>query len=113
VLLHALPLFHIHGLFVASHCALLNGSKMIFLPKFDSTETIRHLPRATVFMGVPTYYVRLLADPRFDAEACRNMRLFVSGSAPLLPDTFKAFAERSGHVILERYGMSETAMLVS
>lgn len=113
VLLHALPLFHVHGLFVASHGALLNGSKMIFLPKFDSEEVIRHLPRASVFMGVPTHYVRLLADAEFDRGACASMRLFVSGSAPLLTDTFNDFARRSGHTILERYGMSETTMLVS
>ncbi|HVL77433.1 MAG TPA: malonyl-CoA synthase [Noviherbaspirillum sp.] len=113
VLLHALPLFHVHGLFVASHGALFNGSKMIFLPKFDSAEVLRQLPRATVFMGVPTYYVRLLADPAFTREACANMRLFVSGSAPLLTETFNTFRERSGHTILERYGMSETTMLVS
>jgi malonyl-CoA/methylmalonyl-CoA synthetase len=113
VLLHALPLFHVHGLFVASHGALLNGSKMIFLPKFDSAEVIRHLPRSTVFMGVPTYYVRLLAEPSFDKTVCANMRLFVSGSAPLLLDTFNEFIERTGHTILERYGMSETTMLVS
>jgi malonyl-CoA/methylmalonyl-CoA synthetase len=86
---------------------------MIFLPKFDSADIIRHLPRATVFMGVPTYYVRLLADPAFNQEVCGNMRLFVSGSAPLLTDTFNAFRQRSGHTILERYGMSETTMLVS
>ncbi|HEX2531742.1 MAG TPA: malonyl-CoA synthase, partial [Burkholderiaceae bacterium] len=113
VLLHALPLFHVHGLFVASHGALLNGSKMIFLPKFDSAQVIRHLPRSTVFMGVPTYYVRLLADPAFDRDTCSNMRLFISGSAPLLIDTFNAFAHRTGHTILERYGMSETTMLAS
>jgi malonyl-CoA/methylmalonyl-CoA synthetase len=113
VLLHALPLFHVHGLFVASHGALLNGSKMIFLPKFDSAEVIRHLPRATVFMGVPTHYVRLLADPDFDQDKCASMRLFVSGSAPLLADTFNAFKTRTSHTILERYGMSETTMLVS
>ncbi len=113
VLLHALPLFHVHGLFVASHGALLNGSKMIFLPKFDSAEVIRRLPRATVFMGVPTYYVRLLADPAFKRDTCANMRLFISGSAPLLTDTFSAFAQRTGHTILERYGMSETTMLTS
>ncbi|QDZ28624.1 malonyl-CoA synthase [Noviherbaspirillum sp. UKPF54] len=113
VLLHALPLFHVHGLFVASHGALLSGSKMIFLPKFDSAEVIRHLPRATVFMGVPTYYVRLLADPAFGRDVCSNMRLFVSGSAPLLADTFTEFAQRTGHTILERYGMSETTMLTS
>lgn len=113
VLLHALPLFHVHGLFVASHGALLNGSKMIFLPKFDSAEVMRHLPRATVFMGVPTYYVRLLAEPSFDKAACAYIRLFVSGSAPLLLDTFNDFIRRTGHTILERYGMSETTMLVS
>lgn len=113
VLLHALPLFHVHGLFVASHGALLNGSKMIFLPKFDSAEVIRHLRRSSVFMGVPTYYVRLLGDPTFDRAACVNMRLFVSGSAPLLLDTFSTFIQRTGHTILERYGMSETTMLVS
>jgi malonyl-CoA/methylmalonyl-CoA synthetase len=113
VLLHALPLFHVHGLFVASHGALLNGSKMIFLPRFDNAEVIRHLPQATVFMGVPTYYVRLVADPAFDQAVCTNMRLFVSGSAPLLLDTFNEFTRRTGHTILERYGMSETTMLVS
>lgn len=113
VLLHALPIFHVHGLFVASHGALLSGSKMIWLPRFEAREVVRYLPRATVFMGVPTYYVRLLAEPTFDREACRNMRLFVSGSAPLLRETFEAFRARTGHTILERYGMSETVMLVS
>ena len=113
VLLHALPLFHIHGLFVAAHGALYNGSKMMFLSKFDSAEVIRYLPRSTIFMGVPTYYVRLLADPAFSRESCTGMRLFVSGSAPLLADTFAQFAQLSGHQILERYGMSETAMLTS
>jgi malonyl-CoA/methylmalonyl-CoA synthetase len=113
VLLHALPLFHVHGLFVASHGALLNGSKMIFLPKFDAAEVMKHLPRSTVFMGVPTYYVRLLAEPSFGREACEHIRLFVSGSAPLLIDTFNEFTRRTGHTILERYGMSETTMLVS
>ena len=113
VLLHALPLFHVHGLFVASHGALLNGSKMIFLPKFDAAEVMRHLPRSTVFMGVPTYYVRLLAEASFGKEACAGMRLFVSGSAPLLTETFNEFVRRTGHTILERYGMSETTMLVS
>ncbi len=113
VLLHALPIFHVHGLFVASHGALLNGSKMIWLPRFDPKEVIRRLPRATVFMGVPTMYVRLLDEPAFDAQACRGMRLFVSGSAPLLADTFRQFEVRTGHRILERYGMSETVMLTS
>lgn len=113
ILLHTLPLFHIHGLLVASHGALLNGSKVIFLPKFDAAQVIRHLPRSTIFMGVPTYYVRLLADGEFDKAACANVRLFVSGSAPLLTETFHAFRQRTGHTILERYGMSETVMLVS
>ena len=113
VLLHALPLFHVHGLFVASHGALYNGSKMIFLPKFEAADVMRHLPRSTVFMGVPTYYVRLLADPAFGSDQCGNMRLFVSGSAPLLTETFNGFRERTGMSILERYGMSETVMLTS
>ena len=113
VLLHTLPLFHIHGLFVACNGALINGSKMIFCARFDSAEVARLLPRVTVFMGVPTYYTRLLDEPAFDRAACAGMRLFVSGSAPLLPATFTDFRERSGHTILERYGMSETAMLSS
>ncbi len=113
VLLHALPTFHIHGLFVACHCVLLSGGKMIFLPKFDAAEVIRLLPRATVFMGVPTYYTRLLALPGFGAEACRGMRLFTCGSAPLLPQTFEEFRTRTGHTILERYGMTETGMNTS
>ena len=113
VLLHALPLFHIHGLFVAAHGALMNGSKTIFLSKFDSASVMRHLPRATVFMGVPTYYVRLLSDPALNHDVCKNIRLFVSGSAPLLTETFETFIEKTGHTILERYGMSETAMLTS
>jgi malonyl-CoA/methylmalonyl-CoA synthetase len=113
VLIHALPIFHVHGLFVASHGALLSGSKMIWLARFDPKVVIAHLPEATVFMGVPTLYVRLLAEPGLTREACRHMRLFISGSAPLLIETFNAFRERSGHTILERYGMSETAMLSS
>lgn len=113
VLLHALPLFHIHGLFVACHCVLLSGSKMLFLPKFDAAEVTRWLPDATVFMGVPTYYTRLLALPGFGAENCKNMRLFTCGSAPLLTQTFEEFHRRTGHEILERYGMSETGMNTS
>lgn len=113
VLLHALPLFHVHGLFVAAHAALLAGAQMIFLPKFDARQVLKLLPRATVFMGVPTYYTRLLAEPGFDRHVCRNMRLFISGSAPLAADTHKEFHRRTGHAILERYGMSETVMLVS
>ena len=113
VLIHALPIFHVHGLFVATHGALLNGSKMIWLAKFDPRAIVARLPDATVFMGVPTLYVRLLAEPAFMREACRQMRLFISGSAPLLIETFDDFRERSGHTILERYGMSETSMLTS
>jgi len=113
VLLHMLPIFHVHGLFVAAHGALLAGAKMIWLPKLDVAAALRLLPRCTVMMGVPTYYVRLLAEPAFGRDTCCNMRLFVSGSAPLLMETFNAFRERTGHTILERYGMSETVMLVS
>ncbi len=113
VLIHALPIFHVHGLFVASHGALLNGSKMIWFSKFAPRAVVERLPQATVFMGVPTLYVRLLGDASFTREACRNMRLFISGSAPLLIETFNDFRERTGHTILERYGMSETVMLTS
>ena len=113
VLIHALPIFHVHGLFVASHGALLNGSRMIWLAKFDPRLVLAQLPRATVFMGVPTLYVRLLGEPGLTREACANMRLFISGSAPLLLETFNEFRERTGHTILERYGMSETVMLTS
>jgi malonyl-CoA/methylmalonyl-CoA synthetase len=113
VLIHALPIFHVHGLFVAIHGALLNGSKMIWLARFAPRTVIDRLPQATMFMGVPTLYVRLLAEASFTREACRSMRLFISGSAPLLIDTFDEFRRRSGHTILERYGMSETAMLTS
>jgi len=113
VLIHALPIFHVHGLFVACHGALLNGSKMIWFGKFEPQAVIRRLPEATVFMGVPTLYVRMLAEPALDREACRPMRLFISGSAPLLIDTFKDWQTRTGHTILERYGMSETLMLTS
>ena len=113
VLIHSLPLFHVHGLFVALNTALLNASKMLFLPRFDTEPVMRHLPHATVFMGVPTYYVRLLAEARLDTALCRNMRLFVSGSAPLLTETFNDFRDRTGHTILERYGMTETGMNTS
>lgn len=113
VLIHSLPIFHVHGLFVAIHGALINGSKMIWLAKFDPKLVVNKLPEATVFMGVPTLYVRLLAEPGLTREACRNMRLFVAGSAPLLIETFNEWKERTGHTILERYGMSETVMLTS
>jgi malonyl-CoA/methylmalonyl-CoA synthetase len=113
VLIHALPIFHVHGLFVASHGALLAGAKMLWLGRFNARQVIANLPRATVFMGVPTLYVRLLAEPSLTRDVCRGMRLFISGSAPMLIETFDAFRERTGHVILERYGMSETVMLTS
>ncbi len=113
VLIHALPIFHVHGLFVGIHGALINGSKMIWLSKFDPQLVVKKLPEATVFMGVPTLYVRLLAEAGLTRQACANMRLFIAGSAPLLIETFKAWQERTGHTILERYGMSETVMLTS
>jgi malonyl-CoA/methylmalonyl-CoA synthetase len=113
VLLHALPLFHTHGLFVALGCVLLNGTRMLFLSNFDVEQAVRLLPRASVFMGVPTHYVRLLSHSGLTRDLCRTMRLFVSGSAPLLEETFHAFAERTGHTILERCGMTETCMNMS
>ncbi len=113
VLLHALPIFHVHGLFVALHGALMNGSKCLWLSKFDADAIVRWLPRATVMMGVPTFYVRLAADARVTRSLVRTMRLFISGSAPLLSETFVSFQQRTGHTILERYGMSETVMLTS
>ncbi|HEY6133438.1 MAG TPA: malonyl-CoA synthase [Rubrivivax sp.] len=113
VLIHALPIFHVHGLFVATHAALLNGSKMIWFAKFDPRSTIARLREATVFMGVPTLYVRMLAEPALTVEACAHMRLFIAGSAPLLSETFDEWAKRTGHTIVERYGMSETVMLTS
>jgi malonyl-CoA/methylmalonyl-CoA synthetase len=113
VLIHALPIFHVHGLFVAIHGALLNGSKMLWHAKFDPQRVIADLPRATVFMGVPTLYVRMLAEPALTKQATEKMRLFIAGSAPLLIETFQAWQQRTGHTILERYGMSETAMLTS
>jgi malonyl-CoA/methylmalonyl-CoA synthetase len=113
VLIHALPIFHVHGLFVAIHGALLNGSKMIWFGKFDPKGVIRRMPEATVFMGVPTLYVRMLAEPGLDRDVARHMRLFISGSAPLLIETFTEWQVRTGHTILERYGMSETIMLTS
>ncbi|WP_404969413.1 AMP-binding protein [Thalassospira profundimaris] len=112
-LLHALPIFHTHGLFIACHCVLMSGADMIFLPKFDRDQVIKALPRATVMMGVPTFYVRLLAGEDFSASLVSNMRLFISGSAPLLPETFSAFHQRTGHYLLERYGMTEMGMATS
>jgi malonyl-CoA/methylmalonyl-CoA synthetase len=113
VLLHALPIFHVHGLFVAINTVLASGSSMLFLPKFDAEEIVRLLPQATVMMGVPTFYTRLLQHPAFTRERCANVRLFISGSAPLLADTHREFRARTGHAILERYGMSETLMNTS
>ncbi|WP_313147454.1 malonate--CoA ligase [Diaphorobacter nitroreducens] len=113
VLIHALPIFHVHGLFVAIHGALINGSKMIWMAKFDPKAVIAAMPRATVFMGVPTLYVRMLAEPALTKAAASHMRLFIAGSAPLLIETFKEWQDRTGHTILERYGMSETIMLTS
>ena len=113
VLLHALPIFHTHGLFVATNTVLVTGGSMLFLTKFDSDEVVSLLPRATVMMGVPTFYTRLLDHPGFTNDLTRNMRLFISGSAPLLEETHIAFSERTGMAILERYGMTETNMNTS
>ncbi len=113
VLIHALPIFHVHGLFVASHGALLAGAKMIWFSKFDAAAVVARLSEATVFMGVPTLYVRMLAEAALNREQCRGMRLFIAGSAPLLIETFDEWTARTGHTILERYGMSETVMLTS
>ncbi len=113
VLLHALPVFHVHGLFVALHCALLSGAPMIWLPKFTDADVISGLKRATVMMGVPTFYTRLLANPAFTREAAASVRVFISGSAPLLPSTFAEFEERTGQRILERYGMSEAVIITT
>jgi malonyl-CoA/methylmalonyl-CoA synthetase len=113
VLLHALPIFHTHGLFVGSNTVAIAGGTMIFLPKFDPDAVFAHLPEATTMMGVPTFYTRLLADPRLTPEATRHIRLFTSGSAPLLAETHRAFEARTGQRILERYGMTETNMNTS
>ncbi len=113
VLLHALPIFHVHGLFVALHCAILNGSNVIFLPNFDTDDVQSYLPSATVMMGVPTHYSRLLADPDFGPDVCESVRLFTSGSAPLSPSVFREFTLRTGHTICERYGMTECGIITS
>jgi malonyl-CoA/methylmalonyl-CoA synthetase len=113
VLLHALPIFHTHGLFVAINTVMLSGSSMIFLPKFEIDVVMAALPNSTVMMGVPTFYTRMLAHRRFDRDAANHMRLFVSGSAPLSAETHRAFTARTGHAILERYGMTETNMITS
>ena len=113
VLLHALPLFHVHGLFVALNLALMNGGSVIMLPKFDPDAVLNAIPDSTVMMGVPTYYTRLLADQRCNRDVSGHMRLFISGSAPLLVETSDEFFERTGQRILERYGMTETGMSCS
>ena len=113
VLLHALPIFHVHGLFVALHCAFLGGCPMVWLPKFSDAEVLAGLSRATVMMGVPTFYTRLLAAPGFTRETAAGVRVFISGSAPLLESTFAEFEARTGQRILERYGMSEAAIITS
>ena len=113
VLLHALPIFHVHGLFVALGCVLLSGASMRWLAGFDAEKVIRLMPECSSMMGVPTYYTRLLASEGFNRDVAAHMRLFVSGSAPLLEETFYKFEERTGHRILERYGMTETNMNTS
>ena len=113
VLVHALPLFHTHGLFVALHCALLAGASILFMPSFDAATAIGHWDRATVFMGVPTYYARLLAHPALSVRSAAGMRLFTCGSAPLLPQIWEEFHQRSGHRIVERYGMTEVGIITS
>ena len=113
VLLHTLPIFHAHGLFVALHCAMLSGSELIFLPKFNVDDVRAYLPSATVMMGVPTHYTRLLADPNFGADDCSSIRMFTSGSAPLTPAVFRQFTARTGHTICERYGMTECGIITS
>jgi len=113
VLLHTLPIFHVHGLFVANHCALLSGAMLLWRAKFNAQATLSDLRSATVMMGVPTYYTRLLAEPGLTREACANVRLFICGSAPLSLETLRAFKARTGHTILERYGMSEAGMITS
>jgi malonyl-CoA/methylmalonyl-CoA synthetase len=112
-LLHTLPIFHVHGLFVAIGCVLLSGADMRWLPAYDAEQVVKFLPECTVMMGVPTYYTRLLAREDFSAETCRTVRVFISGSAPLLDETFVDFEARTGHRILERYGMTETNMNTS
>ncbi len=113
VLLHALPMFHTHGLFIALNCTFMTGSAVRYLSRFDAESVIDEFPNASVMMGVPTYYTRLLKSPRLDSAACQSIRLFTSGSAPLREDTFFEFESRTGHTIVERYGMSETVILTS
>lgn len=113
VLIHALPVFHTHGLFVATNVALMSGTEILLHPRFDASQIVSDIPKATVMMGVPTFYTRLLNEPGFSSEAAKNMRLFISGSAPLLESTHRRWQEKTGHRILERYGMTETNMNTS
>jgi malonyl-CoA/methylmalonyl-CoA synthetase len=113
VLIHALPVFHVHGLFVAMNTVMLSGASMFFRTGFDAGDVLAHMPQATVLMGVPTFYTRLLSHPGLTRDAAQRMRLFISGSAPLLAETHRMFEIRTGHVILERYGMTETGMITS
>ncbi|MEL0047937.1 MAG: AMP-binding protein, partial [Gammaproteobacteria bacterium] len=113
VLLNALPIFHVHGLFIASHCALLNATPMIFLDRFDADQVMARLPEATVMMGVPTFYTRLLDHPNLTAASTAHVRVFICGSAPLTEQTFAEWEAKTGHRILERYGMSETIINTS
>jgi malonyl-CoA/methylmalonyl-CoA synthetase len=113
VLLHALPIFHVHGLYVALNTCFLAGAEMVWFPKLDVSALLNEMPGATLMMGVPTFYTRLLASPDFTKDVTANMRLFISGSAPLLAETHQSFSARTGHMILERYGMTETGMITS
>lgn len=113
VLLHILPVFHVHGLFIALHCAMLNGSEVLFCPGFDTAQVRSLLPRSTVMMGVPTHYIRLLADDAFGADDTKNVRLFTSGSAPMTALVHDEFTERTGHRIVERYGMTESGIITT
>ncbi|HEY2635686.1 MAG TPA: AMP-binding protein [Steroidobacteraceae bacterium] len=113
VLLHTLPLFHVHGLFAAINTVLASASSLVLMPKFDAASALKHLPQATVMMGVPTHYTRLLQQAGLNREVTAGVRLFVSGSAPLLMETHREFLQRTGHSILERYGMTETLMNTS
>ena len=113
ILLHALPVYHVHGLFVAINCSILSGSKIIFLPKFDTESVLEYIPKSTVMMGVPTFYNRLIEHKKLNSNLCKNMRVFISGSAPLTIETWNTFFKKTGHKILERYGMTETGMITS
>ena len=112
-LLHALPIYHVHGLFVALGCVFLSGSRVLWMNAFDADEVLKILPKCSVMMGVPTYYTRLLSNPKLNNDTSANIRVFISGSAPLLEDTFNEFRSKTGHYILERYGMTETNIICS